>query len=724
MSNRFLIFALALVAFQVSAIAQNRPDLMIQRAEGPPAIDGSLNDEVWKATAPLASGDFLSYDPLYGQKQEQKTEIRVAYDDRNLYFAFRCFDSEPGKIRTTISRRDSVFNDDWVGLSLDSGGNGQTSYHMMVNPSGIQMDALNTSASGERWDSDFVWDSAGKLTEDGYVVEIRLPLQSIRFNGGAEVKMGILFWRRISRLGISAAWPDLPPGQWVFNRPAHLVLENLKQPALIEVLPSATYAINQGRTPNGSWNNADKKGDVGLSAKYGITSSVTLEATINPDFSQVESDAFQVQVNNRFPVFFSEKRPFFMEGMGLFNLAGGGDGDGNMIASVHTRRIVNPYWGTKLTGSAGKASFGLLSASDESPEDIGSRGSTVDGKNKVFTIGRAIYGIGESNFVGTIFSDTRHAGRTNLVAGTDLSARFHKGHQISTMFLSSRTTDTAKPLARAGGTAASVMYNYSSKAFSVTSQTEHYDKEFAMDTAFYNRTGFTSNWTYAEASRYPKNSHSVLKRYTAFVWNKAGRDRVQKEDESFHLVGFKANFTKQGFFRIDQGFGHEPWAGRQFKDGFFRTQGGAQIKRWLNLNGQFQRSWATYYDKVNPFQGRSRSGGINVTLQPNSRFNQNISFRNVVFDRASTGARVYAVNLVNSKSTYQFNKHFFVRAIAQYDSSRRRVLTDLLASYELAPGSVVHAGYGSLIEQSLPSSRGYQAISRGLFFKTSYLHRF
>src|SRR4030095_13780588 len=166
--------------------------------------------------------------------------------------------------------------------------------------------------------------------------------------------------------------------------------------------PSATYSVNQLRSTTNGWNRADGKSDFGLSLKYGLTSSITLDATIHPDFSQVESDAFQVQVNQRFPIFFSEKRPFFMEGMGLFNLAGTA-GDGNMGTAVHTRRIINPFWGTKLTGTQGKFTFGVLNASDESPEDLDNRGEAIAGENKLFTIGRVTYGLGQSNYLGAIF---------------------------------------------------------------------------------------------------------------------------------------------------------------------------------------------------------------------------------------------------------------------------------------------------------------------------------
>src|SRR5213083_378910 len=175
----------------IQVCGQERAAFGVARAAAPPKIDGILDDEAWQQT-PLVLGDWISYNPLYGEKLIFQTEVRLVYDDKNLYFAFHCFDPEPAKIRTTISRRDSIFNDDWVGFSLDSANTGQTSYHLIVNPNGIQMDALNTPSSGERWEADLLWDSAAKLTSDGYVVEIKLPLQSIRFPGGNNVNMGIL----------------------------------------------------------------------------------------------------------------------------------------------------------------------------------------------------------------------------------------------------------------------------------------------------------------------------------------------------------------------------------------------------------------------------------------------------------------------------------------------------------------------------------------------------
>ena len=704
-----LVFAEAPRTFRVSTAMQ------------PPEIDGDLSDEIWNDT-PVMTDDWISYNPLYGTKMPQRTEVHIAYDEHYLYFAFHCLDSEPDKIKTTISRRDNAFNDDWVGLSLDSNGTGQMAYHLFVNPSGIQMDALNTTSSGERFEADLVWDSAGKITDQGYDVEIRLPLQSIRFKGGENVAMGILFWRRISRAGVSTAWPDLPPGQWVFNRHAQMVFPELQQRRLMEILPSATQSINQIRTTSGSWDDFDGRSSVGLSAKYGITSSVTLDATANPDFSQVESDAFQVQVNQRFPTFFSEKRPFFMEGMGLFNLAGTG-GDGNMITAVHTRRIIDPDWGTKLTGTAGKLTFGLLNASDANPVDqgVGPTPAPLSSAEKLFNVGRLTYGLGGSNYAGGLVVDTERNGRSNRVAGGDVSIRFKQRQQFSATFLQSRTGVALEGVSR--GKAAQVSYSFSDRKYAFSTQVEHYDRSFQMDTAFYNRTGFTSGWGYGELNFYPKDSSkAIVKRVNLFTWNKYGRDQVQDGNDRFSLIGIRLNFTRQGFLRIDQGWGREPWMGMRFNNSRTRIQGNAQLFSWLNVSGNFNKGWAVYYDPVDPFQGKSKSANIGFTLQPNEHFSQNVNYSRVEFDRASDGQRVYTVNIVYLRSTYQFNKRFLVRVIEQFDSSQRRLLTDLLASYEFVPGTVFYAGYGSLCERL--GTDPYTTTSRGLFFKASYLYRF
>src|SRR5688500_8966204 len=306
---RSLTVVVGIILLAASAQAQQAP-FTVTRAAQPPTIDGVLDDVTWQQTEPMPTSEWKSYNPTRGDPMPDayRTDVRIAYDDRNIYFAFHCRDNEPDKIRTNVTKRDSAFNDDWLALSLDSAGTGQSAYHLFTNPSGSQMDALQTSASGEQFDADMLWFSAAKTTADGYVVEVQIPLQTLRFKGGDAVRMGLVFFRKVSRIGVSYAWPEMPPGQWVFDRPSHIVFSNLRPRRLVEVLPSATYNISQERADEAGWNSADNKYNFGASGKFGLTSGITLDGTVNPDFSQVESDAFQVEVNQRFPVFFSEDR--------------------------------------------------------------------------------------------------------------------------------------------------------------------------------------------------------------------------------------------------------------------------------------------------------------------------------------------------------------------------------------------------------------------------------
>jgi hypothetical protein len=708
------------------AAGDGRTAVDLSRAAQPPVVDGRLDDTAWK-TPPLELGEWLTYNPVNGQKLAQRTEVRVAYDDSALYVAFHCLDPEPDKVRATLSRRDQLFNDDWVGLSLDAVGNGQQSYDLFVNPLGVQADILDTATAGENSSPDWVWDSAGRQTGEGYDVELRVPWKSIRFASGRDVRMGILFWRRVSRLGMSASWPAVPPGRPFFESHAPLLLHELPRPLALEVVPSATWARDQVRGGPGGFDAASGRPDLGVSVKYGVTSSASVEATVNPDFSQVESDAFQMEVNQRYPVFYSEKRPFFMEGMGTFELAGTG-GDGNMRTAVHTRRIADPSWGGKASGTAGRLSFTALAASDTAPGRAPDADPLLKGRDERFLIGRATWGLGRGNYVGAIATDTGLGAGWNRVFGGDLSLR--KGPHTVTGTLLASQSQASVGAARTRGVAGQATYAFQTKRWSFASQTEHYDRDFRMDTAFLNQTGVTTNWTYGQLSLYPdEKKHAWFKRFSPFFFTRAGRDRIQGGDVRLGLLGLRANFTRQGYFRIDTNRGLEPWAGREFDTRATRVMTGAQILRWLNLDARLEAGRSVYYDASDPFVGPSWSHSLSATVQPGASFSQNVSWDRYQMDRPD-GTRAFSVDLLNLRTTYQFDRRFAVRGILRYDSSARRFLSDLLASYEPVPGTVAYAGYGSLVEQrswdgaSWQRGGDYLTMRRGLFFKASYAKRF
>jgi hypothetical protein len=509
-----------------------------------------------------------------------------------------------------------------------------------------------------------------------------------------------------------------------------LLLRDVKRPLTLEVMPSATYSRRETRVSQDAFGPASSDPDIGVSLKYGVTSSATVEGTVNPDFSQVESDAFQVEVNQRFPLFFSEKRPFFMEGLGTFELAGVG-GDAVMRTAVHTRRIADPSWGAKTTGSAGKLSFALLAAVDHAPgRQLGDEPNLLLDESRDFYVARGQLSLGSSSYVGAIVTDTEFASGHNRVFGADVSVK-RGSHKASATALAT-TTLSPDGLESKDGRGGGLYYEYGAKRFVFIGQLEHYDRGFQMDTAFLNQVGITQGWLYFGPNIYPDAKKLPwLKKINPFFFVRAGKDRIQDGEPWIVVPGIRFNFTRQGFFRLDTIQGQEPWLGRTFRTSSTRAFAEAQIVRWLSFNTRAERGKSIFYDPVSPFSGDYRSYFAEIVLQPTARLRQSVTYDRVEFDRADTGERVYTVDVINGKTSFQLDRHFFLRGIAQYDSSRHRILLDFLASWELLPGTVAYAGYGSSIERQewqsgvlRPGQGPYRTAERGFFFKASYIYRF
>jgi hypothetical protein len=404
--------------------------------------------------------------------------------------------------------------------------------------------------------------------------------------------------------------------------------------------------------------------------------------------------------------------------------------DSSMIAAVHTRRIVDPKAGLKLTGSVGRLQFGTLSALDASSGAEDESDEPGSGRDRLFNVARLQYSLGASNYVGAIATDMESGDNFNRVVGGDLSWRVGANQRVSGMLLYSNSRDAGGDGAR-DGLAGSASWGYSTRRQSIAGFVEHYDRDFRMDTAFYNRVAITSGWGYSDWSFYPTRKYAWIRRINPFVFSQFGRDRVAGGNELIVVPAVRMSFTRQGFLRVDRVVGFERWQGERYPVGRSRVMGGVQLFRWIGLNGRVDWGAATFYHRVTPFEGWSRSHGLDVSWQPTSRVNQSIGYQRVDFRRADTRERVYDVDLVNTRTTFQFSKQFFVRAIAQYDSSRARVLSDFLASYELRPGTVAFAGYGSLFERRdfadgtwLSDTGDYLTTRRGFFLKASYLYRF
>lgn len=347
--------------------------LTIPRFDKPPVIDGKLDDEVWKQAIVLR--DFLQVSPGDNIAPSRPTEMMIGYDARVFYMAFHCYD-EPDKVRATVAKRDQVFGEDNVRIFLDTFNDQRRAYVVGFNPLGVQQDGIMTEGSGTDFSVDIVMESKGVLTPDGWTLEVAIPFKSLRYEAGKGKLWGINAWRNIDRFNdeIDSWMPNSRDISSQLSQEGHLTgLEGISTERTLEIIPSLTLS-ETGKRVNalslaqlsgnptlldpGRMLNEPIKAEIGLTAKYGLTPTVTLDLAINPDFAQVEADQTVVTANQRFPIFFEEKRPFFLEGIDIFRTP---------IQAVHTRAIVDPDLAVKLSGKRGRNTFGLLLASDNAP---------------------------------------------------------------------------------------------------------------------------------------------------------------------------------------------------------------------------------------------------------------------------------------------------------------------------------------------------------------------
>jgi len=735
----FLACALpAMLALSFLGAAENRvggdskllPVLVAQ----PPRIDGVLDEPVWQSP-PLVNGPFISNYPVYGNPLPLKTEVWVAYDADNIYFAFHCRDDQPGKLKASMTRRDNIEGEDWVGVDIDTIGNRRFTYQLLCNPRGVQADLINTIADGESSEPDWVWYSAGKVTGDGYCVEIRMPLKSFKFRSGTDITMSMAFFRFVNRLGVNASWPQISQSTGYFNSLVPVTFKKLDRQFHLTALPSVTYGSIWDRETPEKWSDADNTTQVGIGIAYGITSSISAEITVNPDFSQVESDQFQIEANQRFPLFYKEKRPFFMEVKNQFNLSGTGV-DTNMQTAVHTRLMVDPAWGGKLTGEAGRLSFGILAVGDLWPgRSWDTEENPNEGRNANFLIGRLKYGFHGDNYVGLFYASRVFAGEFNRVVGADLFYRAKGNHNLSFNALYSFSGSDSPDTQTRTGSAFTMKYLFDRKEMAAFLLLEHMDEDFELDTAFYQRDGMTKFSGYLGPNLYPNHKLKWLKRFNPFVYAYYLRDHRTRTDETFFALGVRFNFAAQGLLRVDFRHHNESWIGRTFDQSYLVAVGQVQAAKWLFIDAHLSVGKRLLYDTQAPLLGNDFYYDLSFRFQPSNKLTQDFEYSFEKFDRLDSGQRLFDVNIVVSRTTYQFNKFLFIRGLVQYDSLKEVLLTDLLASFTLIPGTVVHLGYGSLHEKYLWSGNEfvwdrvtgqgrYYQTSQSFFFKVSYLFRF
>src|SRR5215204_883020 len=499
--------------------------VVLPRFEKPPVIDGKLDDEVWKNAAVLK--DFYQIQPGDNTAPSKPTTVLIGFDPRFLYIAFRATD-EPDKVRATVAKRDNIFQDDYVGFFLDTFNDKRKAFEVFFNPLGIQGDGILTEGRGEDFSVDILMESKGIVHESGFNVEIAIPFKSLRFEAGKGKLWGAHFFRRIKRFEneLDSWMPFSRSIDSNLSQMGHLTgLEGISVERTIELIPSLTVAQNSRFVPSfnptaqavdpGRIVNEPVRLEPGLTAKFIPSSGVTVDLAINPDFAQVEADQLVVTANQRFPIFFPEKRPFFLEGIDIFQTP---------ITAVHTRAIVDPDVAVKTTGKRGRNTFGLMVASDNGPgnlnaDDRGALNSCFDrraldprvicnaerfvDKNAYIGVLRLKRDVGKENSIGMLATSYSFIDKHNEVVGAD--GRFRLDKQTTASFQLLGTTsrnfffdpDDGVTRYRTGnGLGYTVDYNVAGRNWAWEIYGEGFTQDYRADIGFVQRTN--SNFNYGQ----------------------------------------------------------------------------------------------------------------------------------------------------------------------------------------------------------------------------------
>jgi hypothetical protein len=717
MRKRTILLLLPIVGLLVSAgPLEAVEEKTIAMTSTPPVIDGKLDDEVWASAQKFT--DFKTFEPDFGKEPSQRTEAFMTYDSENFYFGVRCYDTEPDKIKAAVSKRDDIFQDDLIGIILDTFNDMQSGFGFLINPLGIQGDGMMGVEGNLEPSHDMVWYSKGQIDELGYTVECRIPLQSIRFPNKKVLPMRLLLFRFLTRTSEQASYPPLDPSNSaIMAQSQPIQVSGLKYVRVVELLPAVTHGSGKD-IENGKLSRSDSWTDVSLTGKIGITSDLTLDATINPDYSQVEADAGQIDVNLRYALFYPEKRPFFLEGDDLWQF-GGAFEDSPLSAVVHTRTIVNPVYGFKLTGKISpKDTMAAIYARDNLPDD------PLD-DHPEFTIFRYKHSLKGDSYLGGFYTARNYGRGFNRVAGADGRIRLSGPSVLSFHLFGgfNRGQDEATQ----NDHALSLGYSYGDRKWMVDVGYQDISPDFNIATGFVTRTGVRRVRAFLMHRFYPKSK--IIQRIEPFYWSYHLYDTIDHMWETFNLVTLRFWLPRSTMVRFDGILGNEVFAGERFNRSGYGFQIQTQISKQLFLVGFFRHWGSVFYDPADPFQGKSSMSAVSANYQPMDKLDFTMSLNYSDLFRDSDGEKIYDYILLRSRNTFQVNKYLFLRGIIEYNFYRDRLTVDTLASFTYIPGTVVHVGYGSAFErlewdgQNYRDSNRFLETKRGFFFKISYLWR-
>ena len=734
-----------------------RPSTTVVRTTEPPTIDGRLDDAVWRDVVPITQ--FVQTSPSEGAPATEDTEVWLAYDSDNLYVAFYAHYTDPGIMRANRAERDQTGGDDQMSVMFDPFLDQQRAYLFSVNAFGVPGDSIvnasggsgrsrssvgrtsggsttgssssgrgsiGSSSSGFGIRGDRSWDALfearGGLVEDGWMAEMAIPFKSIRYparSDGEPRQWGFQISRNIRDKSESLVWS--PVSRNIAGQLTQMGildgLTDLSTSRNLELLPTFTgLQVGSLDLQSANFDESDPLGEVGVGVKYGVTSNLTLDFTYNPDFSQIESDRPQVEINQRFALYFAEQRPFFLEGQEIFRTA-------TPTNLVHTRTIVDPRYGAKVTGKIGRTSVGVFVADDEAAGRVDGVSDPSFGRTAQSLIGRLRYDLYGDSYVGAIATAREFGDDYNRVGGVDGRFRLGRTHAVSFTAVNSEHRDSTD--GDLGGPVIEADFTRQARNLSYAVSHSRIDPNFRTVTGFVPRVDIQRTDANVQYRWWPEGT--IINWGPSFTYLRNHNHDGVLEDE--HFRG-NVNFEFVRNVRFDAGVSRdlERFGGIDFRKtgASFSTLVSSRI---FSVNVSANQGDGVFFGD-NPFLGRSVDGTVSLYFRPTSRLRTELRTVFSRFTNPADDAEVFDVKIYRWRATYQVTDRLLFRHILEHNTLSGTLGNNVLMTYRVNAGTVAFLGYddryqqGDLITGAFFPTAGLERTNRAFFTKIAYLFRY
>jgi hypothetical protein len=754
----------------------NDVHVTVPRIDTTATVDGVLDEPVWSKAARL--NGFSQYQPVDGRPAEEPTEVLVWYAPDAIWFGVRANEVHGNVVRATKANRDDIASEDHVQILLDTENGRQLSFLFGVNALGVQQDGTRSSqfaggaggasATGGGFrninpldgtvdlNPDYVFESKGRLVPGGYEVEIRIPFKSLRYQDASVQSWGIHILRRIQHSGFQDTWAPAVRATANFLAQSGTLdgLHDMRRGLVLEATPTMTARVdgsprvNAGRDYKG-------KAEFGADAKWGIRQSLTFNATINPDFSQVEADVGQVLLNERFALFYPEKRPFFLDGLELFDAP-------NQL--IYTRRIVEPRGGVKLTGKLAGTNIAAMAVQDD---DLYSWNGD---HQPLFGIARLRHDFGRNYTLGSVLSTREDGDDYSRMAAADFRL-YHSKLYYAQLQAAQSWTDSLGD--NHDGSLLQADWDRTGRRWGFHYTLRGVEPGFNAAAGFVNRTGLVEARTFNRFSFYGAKD-ALVQTYGTFVqfaraWDYAsGRPLIESAEVLSPSATLRGGWQISGALGRN-GYAYDPPAYGNLTvlthqgavtdtvpftiPGFERDQISGSLRvttptlKFMSATAGITHGKTPIFREAS--QGRSTRFDGAIDLRPTTSVRASLSFSRLTLDRSFNDSRFSTETIPRVKIEYQMTRAIFFRLVGQYAARSRSSLvdrngnailvndvldggtksneftTDWLFSYRPIPGTLAYFGYGSTMTESKEFRfSGLERTRDGFFGKLSYLFRF